>query len=123
MIPRGFLALFLTSFVLTAGYGSIYTLLAAIRAEFGFSAAEIGVIGAAGFLAGFAAQVGLSRYADRGYTPSMLRLGLFCAVLGNAGMVNRRRPARVRGLPCAALRARVLHHARRIRGYLGGAPR
>ena len=50
MIPRGFTALFLTAFVLTAAYGSIYTLLAAIRTSFGFSAAEIGIIGGAGFL-------------------------------------------------------------------------
>ena len=75
MIPRGFFALFLASFALAASYGSIYTLLAAIRSAFGFSTAEIGVIGGAGFLAGFAAQVGLSRYADRGHTRSMLRLG------------------------------------------------
>jgi len=40
-----------------------------------------------GFLAGFAAQVGLSRYADRGHTGRLLRFGLLCAALGNLAMV------------------------------------
>ena len=87
MIERRFAALFLTSFVLSAGYGSIYTLLAVIREQFGFSATSIGVIGSAGFLAGFSAMVVLSRYADRGHTRSMLQFGLTCAILGNLGMV------------------------------------
>jgi MFS family permease len=87
VIERRFAALFLTSFVLNAGYGSIYTLLAVIREQFGFSAASIGVIGAAGFLAGFSSQVVLSRYADRGHTRTMLLVGLVFALLGNLGMV------------------------------------
>ncbi len=87
MPERRFISLFLASFVLSAGYGSIYTLLAAIRETFGFSAAAIGVLGAAGFLAGFVAQVVLSRYADRGHTRAMLRLGLMLAVAGNVGMI------------------------------------
>ena len=87
MIEARFTALFVTSFVLSAGYGSIYTLLAVIREQFGFSPTSIGVIGAAGFLAGFSAQVVLSRYADRGHTRPMLWLGLAFAMLGNLGMV------------------------------------
>jgi MFS family permease len=87
MPERRFVSLFLASFVLSAGYGSIYALLAAIRESFGFSAAAIGVLGAAGFLAGFLAQVVLSRYADRGHTRDMLRLGLLLAVAGNLGMI------------------------------------
>ena len=87
MIERRFIPLFATSFVLTAGYGSIYALLAVIRDRFGFSASEIGIIGAAGFLAGFVAQVVLSRYADRGHTRAMLQFGLVCAGLGNFGLI------------------------------------
>lgn len=87
MIERRFAALFAASFVLSAGYGSIYTLLAVIRTQFGFSPVSIGVIGAAGFAAGFAAQVVLARYADRGHTRVMLLLGLVFALLGNLGMV------------------------------------
>jgi len=48
---------------------------------------EVGIIGGAGFLAGFAAQAILSRYADRGHTRAMLQLGLLCATLGNVGLV------------------------------------
>ena len=87
MFERRFIPLFLSSFVLSAGYGSIFTLLAAIRDAFGLSTASIGAIGAAGFLAGFLAQVALSRYADRGHTRLMLQFGLFSAVLGNVGMI------------------------------------
>jgi MFS family permease len=87
LFERRFLPLFLSSFVLSMGYGSIYTLLAAIRETYGFSPTAIGVLGAAGFLAGFFAQVTLSRYADRGHTRSMLQFGLLCAVLGNVGMI------------------------------------
>ncbi len=86
-IPKRFFPLFATSFVLMTGYGSLYTLLAAIRDRFGFNSTEIGVIIAAGFLAGFAAQVGLSRYADRGHTRSMLQFGLVSAAIGNVGLV------------------------------------
>lgn len=62
-------------------------MLAAIRDRFGFSATEVGIIGGAGFLAGFAAQALLSRYADRGHTRSMLQFGLVCAGLGNFGLI------------------------------------
>jgi len=87
MFERRFAALFATSFVLSAGYGSIYTLLAVIRESFGFSALEVGVIGAVGFFTGFVAQVSLARFADRGHTAGLLRFGLLCAVLGNLAMV------------------------------------
>lgn len=81
------LPLFLTTFMLMTGYASIYVLMAVIRADFGLSEADVGVIGAAGFLAGFVAQVGLSRYADRGHTGRMLRVGIGLALAGNVGMV------------------------------------
>ncbi|MBJ21583.1 MAG: MFS transporter [bacterium] len=87
MIERRFIPLFATSFVLSAGYGSIYALLAVIRERFGFSATEIGILAGAGFLAGFSAQVALSRYADRGHTRTMLQFGLASAALGNFGLV------------------------------------
>lgn len=87
MLERRYFPLFMTTFVLTMGYGFIYSLLAVIRRDFGLSEAEIGVLGAAGFLAGFAAQVTLSRHADRGHTRSMLIGGLAFAILGNLGMV------------------------------------
>jgi MFS family permease len=63
------------------GYGSIYTLLADLRDRFGFSEAQLGVIVAAGFFAGFSAQLFLARYADRGLVGLMVRGGVVVAAL------------------------------------------
>ena len=46
---------------MSLGYGSIYTLLADLRDRYGFTEAQLGVIVAAGFLAGFVAQSPLPR--------------------------------------------------------------
>lgn len=73
--------------VLTMGYGSVFTLLAEFRAEFGFSESQLGLIASAGFLAGFVAQVGLAPMADRGRTPQMIRFGVALATAGMAGMI------------------------------------
>ena len=62
------------------GYGSIYTLLADLRQHFGFSGTQLGLIVAAGFLAGFCAQLFLARHADRGRAPLMVRGGVIVAV-------------------------------------------
>ena len=79
--------LFLLTGVMSLGYGSVLTLLADIRDRFGFSDADVGMIAAAGFLTGFASQVFLARYADRGYTAVMLRLGVGVAAAGMAWML------------------------------------
>ena len=73
--------------VLTMGYGSVFTLLAEFRNEFGFSESQLGLIASAGFLAGFVAQVGLAPLADRGRTRQMIRFGVALAAVGMAGMV------------------------------------
>ena len=65
---------------MSLGYGSIYTLLADLRDRYGFSEAQLGVIVAAGFLAGFAAQLSLARLADRGYAPLLVRGGVVLAM-------------------------------------------
>lgn len=67
---------------LSMGYGSVFTLLAEFRERFGFSETELGMISASGFFAGFAAQIGLSRYADRGFTRQLIWAGIFSATLG-----------------------------------------
>ena len=87
MIDRNLLGLFLIVATLTLGYGSVFALLAEIRTRFGFDDWAIGVIGGAGFVAGFAAQAFLSRFADRGYMRVLLGGGLGCALLGLAGMI------------------------------------
>jgi MFS family permease len=67
------------------GYGSIYTLLADLRDRFGFSGSQLGLIVAAGFFAGFCAQLLLARYADRGHAAFMVRAGVFIAALAMLG--------------------------------------
>ena len=72
---------------MSLGYGSIYTLLADLRDRYGFTEAQLGVIVAAGFLAGFVAQLALARLADRGYAPLLVRGGVLlamAAIIGSA---------------------------------------
>ena len=87
---RGLLGLFLIVATLTLGYGSVFTLLAEIRARFGFDDWAIGVIGAGGFAAGFASQVFLSRFADRGQLRTLVGVGLTAALFGFVGMMTAR---------------------------------
>jgi MFS family permease len=85
------LGLLLVVATLTLGYGSVFALLAEIRARFGFDDWAIGVIGAAGFAAGFLAQAFLSRFADRGHLRTLLGGGIGVALLGLAGMIAAER--------------------------------
>jgi len=55
-MPTYLIGLFLVGGMLNLGYGSVFTLLAEIRARFGFEDWAIGWIGGAGFAAGFAAR-------------------------------------------------------------------
>jgi MFS transporter, DHA1 family, multidrug resistance protein len=76
---------------MSLGYGSIYTLLADLRDRYGFSEAQLGVIVAAGFLAGFVTQLALARLADRGYAPLLVRGGIVLAMgamIGSAVATN-----------------------------------
>ena len=47
-----------------SGYAAVFTLLAEMRASFSFSETAIGAIAGSAFLAGFLAQLLLSRRAD-----------------------------------------------------------
>ena len=81
-VPRDRLVAYcLVSGAMSLGYGSIYTLLADLRDEFGFSGTQLGLIVAAGFLAGFGAQLFLGRFADRGHVALMVRSGVMVAAL------------------------------------------
>ena len=82
---RQLLPYFLVSGSMSLGYGSIYTLLADLRDRFGFSGTQLGLIVAAGFFAGFCAQLFLARYADRGYITLMVRGGVVVAALAMLG--------------------------------------
>tara|TARA_Y100001934_G_scaffold160631_1_gene191680 strand:+ start:82 stop:1215 length:1134 start_codon:yes stop_codon:yes gene_type:complete len=74
--------------VLMVAYAAIFTLLAEIRGAFGFSDATMGVIAACAFAAGFVAQLGLSRLADRGMGAGLLRAGLLLSLMGACWMVT-----------------------------------
>lgn len=66
--------------------GGIFTLLGELRDQLGFSESGLGLMVAMGFFTAFAAQIGLARYSDRGYTAIMLRLGLSSVTIGMASM-------------------------------------
>jgi MFS family permease len=78
---RALLPYCLVSGSMSLGYGSIYTLLADLRDRFGFTGTQLGLIVAAGFFAGFCAQLFLARYADRGHVAFMVRGGVLVAAL------------------------------------------
>ncbi len=79
--PPRIAALCMVSAAMSLGYGSIYTLLADLRDRFGFSGTQLGLIVAAGFFAGFAAQLFMGRFSDRGYVALMVRGGIGIAAL------------------------------------------
>ena len=84
MLKYKLLPIFVMAAVLDSGFGSIFALLAKIRGEFGFDVMGVAVIGGAGFVSAFIAQVSLARYADRGHTRLLLWAGMGTAVLSMA---------------------------------------
>jgi MFS family permease len=90
-VDRSLLGLVLILATLSLGYGSVFTLFAEIRARFGFDDWGIGLIGFAGFAAGFAAQAFLSRWADRGRQRALMLGGLASALVGLAAMIAAER--------------------------------
>ena len=72
---------------MSIGYGSIYTLLAEIRDELGFSESQLGWVVGVGFFAGFVTQIGLARFADRGYSAVMVRTGVILAAIGMLNLI------------------------------------
>lgn len=83
---RSFWPYFIVTGSLSMGYGSLFTLLAEFREKLGFSETELGFIIAVGFLAGFIAQVGLARFADRGYVRILVHGGVLIAILSMLSM-------------------------------------
>ena len=78
--------LYALSAILMSGYAAVFTLLAEMRASFGFSETAIGAIAGSAFLAGFLAQLLLSRRADLGQGGLMMRFGLVASIVGAAWM-------------------------------------
>lgn len=66
--------------VTAAGVGGIVAVLGELRTNLGFSPTGIGMVVAAGFLAGFVAQVTLASLADRGHARRMVVTGVLLAL-------------------------------------------
>jgi DHA1 family multidrug resistance protein-like MFS transporter len=86
-VTTGLGPLYLLAAILDAGFGAVFALLAEIRDQFGLDAFQVGLVGGAGFVSAFMAQVGLARVADRGHARSMLFLGLAAAALAMLALV------------------------------------
>jgi len=107
---------FLLSGAMNLGYGSIYTLLADLRDRFGFSGAQLGAIVAAGFFAGFVAQLFLGRYSDRGHAALMVRIGITLAALAMLASAVATPTGRSSGPACCSASA-AAWWARRSAGW------
>ena len=64
------------------GYGAIFALLPDLQDAYDLPTWGLGVIAGTSFLAALVAQVSLARYADRGHTVLLLRVGLAVAAAG-----------------------------------------
>ena len=69
-------------FVEAMGYGAIFGLLADLQDTYHFEQSGLGFIAASAFPAALIGQLGLSRFADRGYTRKLLWFGLTTAAIG-----------------------------------------
>jgi len=81
-VRRSNVPLLLAIMVEAMGYGAIFGLLADLQDKYGFPQWGLGLIAASAFPAALVGQLGLSRYADRGYTRKLLWLGLVTAAAG-----------------------------------------
>ncbi len=85
--PSALWLLFILTALMSIGYGIVFTLLADIRDKFHFTDGAVGLIAFAGFASGFASQMFLSRFADRGRTALMVRTGMGIAAASMLWMV------------------------------------
>jgi len=85
--PTALWLLFIVTALMSIGYGIVFTLLADIRDRFGFTDGDVGLIAFAGFASGFVSQMFLSRFADRGHTALMVRIGMAIAASSMLWMV------------------------------------
>ncbi len=80
------MSLLVVTAAVTIGFGAIFALLPEFQEELGFADAWLGAVTAASFAAGFVAQIGLARYADRGFGRFLLVGGLLVAAVGLIGV-------------------------------------
>ena len=66
--------------------GAVFTMLGEFRDQLGISETGLGVMVALGFFAALVSQIALARYADRGHSTSMIRMGLLMLVASHLTM-------------------------------------
>lgn len=74
--------LYVVAAVTMAGVSSVFALLAALEDRYDLPSAGLGLIAGSAFAAALVAQLGLSRYADRGYGTRLLRAGVLTCAAG-----------------------------------------
>jgi DHA1 family multidrug resistance protein-like MFS transporter len=74
--------LYVVAGVTMAGVSSVFVLLAELEDRYGLSKGGLGLIAGSAFAAALVTQLGLSRYADRGYGLLLLRSGVLMAAFG-----------------------------------------
>ncbi len=79
-------SLLLVTASVTMGFGAIFALLPDFQDAVGFSDFWLGAVTAASFVAGFLSQVGLARFADRGFGRHLLIGGIALSALGMVGV-------------------------------------
>ena len=62
-----------------AGVSAVFVLLAELEDRYALSKGDLGLIAGSAFAAALVTQLGLSRYADRGYGSLLLRTGVLLA--------------------------------------------
>ena len=74
--------LYVVAAVVMAGTSAVFVLLAELEHRYGLSTGSLGLIAGSAFAAALATQLGLARYADRGYGGLLLRVGVAMASVG-----------------------------------------
>jgi MFS transporter, DHA1 family, multidrug resistance protein len=74
--------LYVVAAVTMAGVSSVFALLAALEDRYDLPSAGLGLIAGSAFAAALVAQLGLSRYADRGHGTRLLRAGVLTCAAG-----------------------------------------
>jgi MFS transporter, DHA1 family, multidrug resistance protein len=74
--------LYIVAGVTMAGVSAVFVLLAELQDRYGLRTGGLGLIAGSAFAAALVTQLGLSRYADRGYGLLLLRVGVFMAAAG-----------------------------------------
>lgn len=75
-------ALYIAAAVTMAGVSSVFALLAELEERYQLPTSGLGWIAGSAFAAALVTQLGLARYADRGYGTLLLRAGVISAAVG-----------------------------------------